>query len=254
MRYEDGLLVLSAGADELYLIEDATAETAGELTAAWQEGRIDAGSLSAATRALFDQLLAAGVVGTESPAEPLRVALRYVGDRRRELERAIAAELERHGVTVVATLEQSGLAVFVRTNGQLMDLYDRTPEWRTRQHLLVDAAYDHTISIGPLVFPGDTACLGCLAGRIGHYWGDGPPPATPAVQRHATLIASLLALELEKIATGDIGLINATVAWDLRGRQIRRNSVYKLPWCPFCGDPEPAEQLGSIDLPWTRGG
>ena len=72
------------------------------------------------------------------------------------------------------------------------------------------------------------------------------------MQRHATLVASLLAVELEKIAAGGLGLVNATISWDLRGWEIKRNAVYKLPWCPLCGEPEPAELLGSIDLSWTR--
>jgi hypothetical protein len=41
-------------------------------------------------------------------------------------------------------------------------------------------------------------------------------------------------------------VVNATVSWDLRGWAIKRNAVYKLPWCPLCGERDRVEQLGSI--------
>jgi bacteriocin biosynthesis cyclodehydratase domain-containing protein len=250
LRFEDGLLVLSAGADELYVLEDATTETGAELAAAWEEGSIDVDSLSHPAHELLTQLLAAGIIGTEPAKDGVaRVALQVVGDRVPALEQAIAAALAASDSLTHVALELSELAVYVRTNGRLMDVYDETPEWQLRPHLLLDAAFDHTISLGPLVFPGDTACLGCLAGRIVHYWGDLRPPPEPATLRHPTLIASLLALELEKVAAGDVGLVNTTIAWDVRSWQINRNAVYKLPWCPLCGELDPPEAVGSIDLP-----
>jgi bacteriocin biosynthesis cyclodehydratase domain-containing protein len=253
VRSESGLLILSAGADELYAIEDVPPDTAAELTAAWEREWVDRESLSPAATELFDQLVAAGIARAELPDEqPWKVTVRQVGDPLHELESALSAALETSAALEPAKLERSDFAVFVRTNGQLLGLYDGTPEWRHRPHLLLDAAYHHTISLGPLVFPGETACLACLAGRIGQYWGDAPPPQRPAVLGHTTLVASLVALELEKIAAGDYGLVNATISWDLRRWEIERNAVYKLPWCPFCGEPDAAEALGSIDLPWSR--
>ena len=251
---EGEFLLVSAGADELYTIESAAPDAGDELVAAWRSALIDRESLSAGARELLDQLVAAGIVRPELPeVSPWTVAFRLVGDRCGELERALADALEAGVALDQAELEDSDFVVFVRTTGRLADLYAEAPDWRQRPHLLLDAAYDHTVSLGPLVFAGDTACLGCLAGRIGHYWGDAPPPPKPAVQRHATLVASLLALEIEKIATGDYGLVNTTVSWDLRGREVTRSAVYKLPWCPFCGEPAAAaEPIGSIDLPWTR--
>jgi hypothetical protein len=251
LRSDGELLILSAGADEIYAIEDCTADAAAELTAAWEREAIDSASLSADAGRLVGRLVAAGIVEPELPAgRAWRVALRYVGDRPRPLERAFLAALESSLALEPSEPGCGDLAVVVRTNGRLTDLYDGTPE--PGPHLLLDVAFDHTVSLGPLVFPGDTACLGCLAGRIGRYWGDAPPPAAPTVQRHATLVASLLALALEKVAAGDTGLVNETVSWDLRRWEIARNAVYKLPWCPFCG--EERESLGSIDLPWARTG
>jgi bacteriocin biosynthesis cyclodehydratase domain-containing protein len=253
MRSESGLLILSAGADELYAIEDLAPETVAELEAAWQRDWVERTSYSPAAEEVLDQLVAAGIMRPELPdALPSKVAYRTVGDPLLELDHALAAALHASAALEAAELERSDVVVFVRTNGQLVRLYEETPGWRQRPHLLLDAAYHHTVSMGPLVFPGDTACLGCLAGRIGQYWGDPPPPASPAVLRQPTLVAALLAHELEKIAAGDYGLVNATVSWDLRGWEIKRNAVYKLPWCPFCGEPEAVEALGSIDLPWTR--
>ena len=253
LLYEGGLLVVSGGADELHAIDDATPEAAAELTEAWQSARLDREELSPAARELLDRLVTAGIARPElSEWPPRKVALLHVGDPSPELDGALLATLDASAALEAAELEECDFAVFVRTNGQLIGPYEGVPEWRRRPHLLLDTAYHHTISLGPLVFAGDTACLGCLGGRIGHLWGDAPPPARPAVQRHATLVASLLAVELEKIAAGDLGLVNATISWDLRRWEIKRNAVYKLPWCPLCGEPEAAELLGSIDLSWTR--
>ena len=253
LLYEGGLLVVSGGADELYAIDDATPEAAAELTEAWQSARLDREELSPAARELLDRLVTAGIARPElSEWPPRKVALLHVGDPSPELDGALLAALDASAALEAAELEECDFAVFVRTNGQLIGPYEGVPEWRRRPHLLLDTAYHHTISLGPLVFAGDTACLGCLGGRIGHLWGDAPPPARPAVQRHATLVASLLAVELEKIAAGYLGLVNATISWDLRRWEIKRNAVYKLPWCPLCDEPEAAELLGSIDLSWTR--
>jgi hypothetical protein len=250
---EGGLVVVSAGADELYAIDDATSEAAAELTEAWQARSIDREKLSPAARELLDRLVTAGIARPElSEWPPRKVALLQVGDPAPELDGALLDALGASDALEAAELDESDFAVFVRTNGALIGPYDGVPDWRERPHLLLDTAYHHTISLGPLVFADDTACLGCLGGRIGHLWGDAPPPARPAVQRHATLVASLLAVELEKIAAGDLGLVNATISWDLRRWDIKRNAVFKLPWCPLCGQEEPAELLGSIDLSWTR--
>jgi bacteriocin biosynthesis cyclodehydratase domain-containing protein len=252
LRHEDGLLLLSAGADELYAIEDVVPETAAELAAAWQRETLSYESLSAPARAVVEQLVTAGIVVPERlERRRWRVTSQCVGDGCSGLERAIRVALESSLAVEAGELEQSDLVVFVRTNGRLIDVYEGTPGWQARPHLLLDAAYEHTVSLGPLVFFGDTACLGCVAGRIGHYWGDVAPPPRPAVLRFPTLVAELLALELDKIAGGDTGLVNATVSWDLRGWAINRNAVYKLPWCPLCGDLEAPAQLGSIDLPWA---
>jgi bacteriocin biosynthesis cyclodehydratase domain-containing protein len=252
LQHEDGLLVLSAGADELFAIEDVRTDAAVELVEAWSAETIDADSLSAPTRDVFDRLVAAGIVTPAcSDARTSKVSLHVVGTAGAELADALDSALAASSALELVEAERSELVVFVRASGRLAELYDGAPEWQHRPHLLLDVAYDHTISLGPLVFPGDTACLGCLIGRIAHYWGDAPAPARPRMLRYPALIASLLALEVEKIAAGDIGLVNTTVSWDLRGWEIRRDAVYKLPWCPRCGEPDGGEAIGSIDLPWT---
>src|SRR5262249_5660979 len=78
LQHEDGLLVLSAGADELFAIEDVDPGAACELVDAWRSETIDAESLSAPARETFDRLVAAGVVTPARPepeARPSRVSL-----------------------------------------------------------------------------------------------------------------------------------------------------------------------------------
>jgi bacteriocin biosynthesis cyclodehydratase domain-containing protein len=110
-------------------------------------------------------------------------------------------------------------------------------------------AYHHTVSLGPLVVAGETACFACLAGRIGAAWGDPAPPERPAVLGGAGLAAALAVRELEAVAGGDVRLANATAAYDLASHRVLVETLYRLPWCPICGDRSAPE--GPIALPWA---
>lgn len=251
LEYEAGVLLLHGGADHLYGIEDVEADAAAELQALWRSEAPDVGQLSEKAQRLVPQLVEAGAIVPELHVGPPRVVeLAFVGDG----DPRLAEEIARVGATCGVELARGGtseLVVFVRTNGALRDVCTDSYLELRRPHLLLDTAFHHTLSLGPLVFPGDTACLGCLAGRIGHCWGDARPPARPAMQRHRVLLASILVLELEKIAAGDYGLANTTISWSVREHELERHSVYKLPWCPVCGDRGRVESPGSIGLPWA---
>ena len=251
MTWDYGVLLLHAGADEIYAFEDVDEETATELLDAWWAAEIRPERLSVRAVDAFRQLLAAGVLRSgRHPVESLEVALVPVGDRSEALHGEVLRQLAAVGMSVVDRGDER-LTVYLRTNGQLRELY--APEFALpeRPHILVDCAYAHTVSLGPLVFPSHAACLGCLSGRIDHSWGDTLPPSQPAMLEHPALIAALISFELEAIAAGDCTLVNASVAWDLRARTSRRDSIYKLPWCPFCRDAaRPAD--GRVALPWAR--
>ena len=247
---DGALLIFSAGADEAYAIDDLASETAAEVEELWADRSVSADDLSPDALATVLSLAAAGIV-KRIPAEkraPIDVA---VEGAPAALVAALRRSADPAAVRFVDPDAGSDLAVVVRTTGRLTEILDAGYRNRLLPHLLLDLAYAHTVSLGPLVFRGETACLGCLTGRIAQLWGDPEPPARPAVQQQTELIAALLLAELERYARGDYSLANATVAWNLRERSVQRNAVYRLPWCPFCADEAP-EPLASLPLPWLE--
>jgi bacteriocin biosynthesis cyclodehydratase domain-containing protein len=186
------------------------------------------------------------VAGPEEPPEPRAVAVRWVGKPDEGLEQLLSA-----GIAASAALSfgegEGGLLLYVRTTGRLVEAYD-APEPVSTPHLLLDVAYHHTVSLGPLVVAGETACLACLAGRIGQLWGDSQPPSRPAMLDSPGLAAALAVRELEKTSGGDVRLAGATAAYDFDSHQVNIGAVYRLPWCPVCGDG--GEIDGRIELAW----
>lgn len=239
---DDGALILSGGADQLLALQGVDRSTATEIAELWSGGPQPA---SRRGLEIAGQLADLGILRrTLATAAPLRVAVAGSSD----LSAAIRTVLAKMLIPAVAG-DEADLMIFVRTSGRLVDVYadgvlPRTP------HLLIDAAYHHTFSIGPLVVPGDTACLACLAGRIGNRWGDPPSPERPAVQRSLALLAEIAALEVERIASGDLGLAGQTVAYDFERRRIVSGNVYSLPWCPVCG----SRDEGDGRIPFSGGG
>lgn len=242
--FEDGVLLVSGGADAVYAFPDLDHHDALALAEAWRSGSLDPSGFSTDVREAIFRLRDLGAVrGKAREVTSVGVELRFVGDPLREL----SGELEQHGLHAVA--EHADLVVFVRTNAGLGETCAAGYEALRAPHLLLDLGFHHTLSLGPLVFPGETACLACLVGRIARSWGDARPPERPAVTKHASLAAALLALEVESFAAGDHRLVNETVSISLDRLETRRGSVHRLPWCPVCR--EEATPLGSIPLPWA---
>lgn len=243
LLYEQGSLVFSAGADRLYALRDVAEEAAQELIG----HALGDGELSPQARDLLDRVTAGALLDPPQDPEPRRVALRWAGDRNVALEGRLRAFVD-ESPWLFAEAREADLLLVVRTNAPLTDIYD-SPAALREPHLLLDLAYHHTISLGPLVLAEETACLACLAGRIGHTWGDPEPPPEPRALEAANLAAALAAHELERVALGDLTLVNATVTHDLERREATKAAVYRLPWCPICGDG--GATPGRIELPWA---
>jgi len=194
------------------------------------------------------ELIEAGAIESPGDAVMSAVELRWVGRPDEALDRHVRLGVDESDLLRQAT-EDADLMLLVRTTGRLVEAYDDA-EPIAIPHLLLDVAYHHTVSIGPLVVAGETACLACLAGRIGRLWGDPPPPPRPAILRSPALAVGLAVLELERAAAGDLRLAGRTAAYDLESHDVTTGSVYKLPWCPVCGDRAQAD--GRIALPWAE--
>jgi bacteriocin biosynthesis cyclodehydratase domain-containing protein len=249
--HDPGLLVLHAGADELFAIEDVSDAVAAELLALWSEPVMDPGSLSRAAGDVFEQLKAAGIVRNVVAARrEYALGVRWAGSRDRALAEALAAALPAR-IALAGAGEEADLVLFVRTDGTLAQLTEDGYAQLATPHLLLDLAFGHTICLGPLVFAGQTACLACLAGRISHRWGDLQPPPRPRMTEHPALAAGLAALAVGEILLRDgRSLVNRTVAHDFATHGVRCDSVYRLPMCPACSTGA-APRSGSIELPWA---
>jgi hypothetical protein len=230
---EGGTLRARAGADHLFALEDV----ADDVTAALLARPLFRPATVGAGADVFDQLVTLGAVRPEiSPAgDPMETSLVWAGD-------PVAAVADGVGPQLAAALlsDRPALVVYVRTTATLTATAELAAAGPPVPHLLVDVAYHHTVSLGPLVVPGDTSCLSCLVMRVSPAWGDEPPPPRPAATRRPELLAAVVAAEIDKVAGGDTGLVNRTVALNLTTWRTTEGTLLKAPWCPACGRVEPA--------------
>lgn len=166
----------------------------------------------------------------------------------------IASVGDPHNLTLSTQVDSKRAAflVIVRTTStyaQLLENIAYQDIWQP--HIFIDLAFHHTVSIGPLVFPGETACIACLQGRISTRWGDEQPPEGPRASRlHATIASALLELELDKVAHDDTSLTNKTVSWNFQDRTTRQDQLLKVPFCPICSRGKTSSD-GKLMLPWV---
>jgi hypothetical protein len=238
-------LVLSAGADAMYTIDDVDPLVADEVMAWWRDSVCDPALLSVETKRLFNQMLTAGAITLEPNDESHRVGIRFVGPEIADLIKLAPPS----GPWAWADGGDIDLLCIVRTGGRLRDLVDEEYYRLKTPHVLIDVAYEHTVALGPLVYPGDTACIGCLVGRVTHFWGDPAPPEQPRVAGNVPLIAGLIDEVVCGAITAKSELVNATVAHDFASHRATRNSLYKLPQCPGCSQGVPISP-GRMPLPW----
>ncbi|MEK8031990.1 hypothetical protein AACH06_14275 [Ideonella sp. DXS29W] len=242
----DDHLVVSAGADEVYLVDEAPADTLATLMQAWQDQRCGSLANDPVVGAAVRQLRRLGALlpadALHHTAQP-RAALRWFGQPWPELESA----LQRHGWRWD---DDAALQLCVRTDASWAEMlhdYQHQPPRRT--HVLLDLAYHHTLCLGPLVVPGQTACLACFGHRVAHRWGDLPPPPAPA-NRHR--LAGIAALMADHVTLGS-RCVEASLALDLRQFSITRSPAYLQPGCNVCASQRTSPpDTGSLALPWVN--
>lgn len=252
-RIDDGRLVLSGGADALFLVDEVDAAGAARLHRMWHEGTLEALDEEPALRAVLDAFAQAGAIARARPAVHgvLRVGVAFAGDRDEAVAGLLAERGAAHGLALVDG-EAAEIVLVWRTNGDLLGAAKAAPA--RKPHLLVDVAYHHTLSLGPLVWPGETACIGCLAGRIAGAWGDPSPPSAPAAGAARELVAALALDRLRQFANaGTIpSLVERAVSLDLETLASRSDRVHRLPWCPSCFPERTPWGTGAFALPWSR--
>ncbi|NTV38774.1 MAG: TOMM precursor leader peptide-binding protein [Demequinaceae bacterium] len=225
---QGAMLRLSGGADALYEVD--TESTAPSVFATvGHEGSFTRSDLSSTDARVLDQLLTAEIVVPVVNVSPmLRVHKR--GDD-------APLDLPDLAKWVTAT-EEADLLVVVRTGSPLPNLLEALDYANvTTPHLLIDAGFHHTVSIGPLVFPGETACLACLHGRVTERWGVAEEPPEPlAAHDYGALVAALAAAEIARFAAGDTSLAHKTVVWNMAERTATSHQLLRVALCAMCGD------------------
>lgn len=228
---EGPVLYVSGGADAMYAVELSNSEPSEYAISA---RKIDKNKLRKSDEEIFEQLFTAGII-------------RVLGNKKPALSVAIVGDSVPFGFSwsdSIKTVKRSSSADIVlvvrysSTQGAIAHKYYRT----NKPYIYVDVAYHHTISIGPLVYAGETACIGCLFGRIMNRWGDAKPPKEPALSEHWRLINTLIESELIKYRNGDTSLVGTVVAWDVIARSVVADKLLKSSACPQCGDTSSIDQ------------
>ncbi|MGH8039382.1 MAG: hypothetical protein ACREPC_02235 [Stenotrophomonas sp.] len=247
------LLLVSGGADELYVVDEADTPTVVErILGHWQDDTLAVLQDDAECGPAVRQLIRLGVL---APAPAVRSVQRYALDWLGEPLPGLADAFDQHGNAALQRVEISAdpeLLVLVRHGlGWEAALARYRARMPTQPHLLLDLSYHHTLALGPYVVPGQTACVYCLGNRVMRRWGEAPVPALPAVAAHPARIAALVAPLLDQPQLL-LGYLERCVWLDLHRLHGERDRVVRLPWCPACQGGEtwlPAP----LSLPWAAG-
>jgi hypothetical protein len=256
---EDGKLLITKGADEIYLIEELTGKDSEIIYESYKNRKIHeikANTTDEKILGVISKLEKAGVIykkseGTDS-SKPVNFSVIWIGNPNQKVFSLLEQFSKNTEQLRFATgVNSPDILIMIRTSTKLAEAMKDYKKIKL-PHLFVDIAYDHTLSLGPLVFPGETACLGCFIGRITRNWGDAEPPQLPNVSDSHELIASMI---LEQMRTFQkIGscpeLIEKATTFNLSDLTTKTDSVFRLPWCPICYPDKLKEGLGSFELPW----
>lgn len=243
-------LLVQAGADEVYLIDEAPPALHARLIELCVGGDAAAWANDPQLGAALRQLRRLGALVPEGAQRPFEADARLVWFGV-ECE-ALVEGLSRQGWRLASVSDDAPLTLLVRTSASWAELLQQYPAWHRRgPHLLVDLAHHHTLSVGPLVVPGQTACVSCLGQRVLQRWGDLQPPPEPEMLRRAAGVAALLS---DVVRLGP-ELVERVAALDLRQLRLSRHHVHVQPGCPVCQASrrdEDAELAPPFNLPWVR--
>lgn len=246
------LLLVSAGADELYVVDEAdTPEIIERILAHWHSDTLPTLQNDAECGPAVRQLLRLGVLAPESSVHTVqRYALGWLGAPLPDLAAAFDAHAG-DGLQRVS-VEQAELLVLVR-HGRNWEqaLADYREQMPRQPHLLVDLSYHHTLALGPYVVPGQSACVYCLGNRVLRRWGDAAIPPQPAAATPPARIAALVAPLLDQPQLL-LGYLERSVWLDLHRLHGERDRVVRLPWCPACGHGHGGKPA-PLALPWQSG-
>ena len=252
MFLEGKKLFITKGADEVYYLDEVKEERATAIYEAYRDDALD--TLPGDAGEVIARLERAGVIYQkkfEADERALKVAIHYFGTPPEALANEILSVLtKRKHITVVDAGNGCDVLLMIRVNVPLSNLLENYAGV-TVPHLLIDLGYANTISLGPLVHKGETACLGCFIGRLAKNWGDPVPPIEPGMALKPELVASFIVEKMEAYAThGNCpDLVNGAWHFNVATFDARHDKVYTLPWCPIC---QVSTDNPKMDLPWIN--
>lgn len=245
VHQEENSLIISGGADARFEIELENSKSSFFSTL--KSGTsFTRDSLNEVDQRVLEELVTAEIVVPELQKNKiLRVAIFGDDSKLNPISNA--------NIKIVKSNQDYDLALIVRTSSTYADLLNGVNyQSIIKPHLFVDAAFHHTLSIGPFVFPAETACIACLQGRISTRWGDSkPPPQTLVANKYEKVIPELISTELVRILNDDTSLTNKTVSWNFQDRTTKKEQLLKVPMCPVCAQNR-IDQSGALALPWGK--
>lgn len=242
IKKQDNNLILYGGADSIFSIEieDGNESFFESLT---HNQKFTSDSLDIFDKRIFEQLLTAEII-KPSIKTKTKSTVAIIGD---DIDLNLTGSEQ---LAFTDNMSPHDYLLIVRSTSSYSGLLKKINYYNIKKvHLFFDVAFNHTISIGPLVFPGETACLACLTGRISNRWNDDTPPPMPSMTiNNHDLIKGIIISELTKIIDGDTSLINKTVSWNFQNRTVESYQLLKVPLCPICNQNK-FDLNGKIMLP-----
>lgn len=246
------LLLVSGGADELYVVDEADTPTIVErILDHWRNDTLAVLQDDAECGPAVRQLIRLGVL---APLQAVPKVQRYALDWLGEPVPGLADAFDRHAsadLQRVDAVADAELLVLVRHGlGWEQALAHYRARMPAQPHLLLDLSHHHTLALGPYVVPGQSACVYCLGNRVLRRWGEAAVPAMPAVAAQPARIAALVAPLLDQPPLL-LGYLERSVWLDLHRLHGERDRVLRLPWCPACQSGEAFPP--PLSLPWQSG-
>jgi hypothetical protein len=234
-----------AGDDERFGLSELDIVEATPLLNAWIANSFTSlETASAVTRKALEKLRILGAVTSGLPPthKALHVFVMALGEGAQTTVSVLQSFVRSH-LQISSSLDQINtvdfdLAIVIRSGGSYEDLLTSTRALATIPHLLVDASFHHTISIGPLVVPGISACLRCLTTRLANRWGETTPPAQPKVSESPELLAALALHEILVWQEGLSLLVGKVRQIDTHTWHTATDTLLRTTPCHRCSESE----------------
>ncbi|PID33054.1 hypothetical protein CR969_02760 [Candidatus Saccharibacteria bacterium] len=188
---------------------------------------IDSSSLKDDQVAEFEQLLSAGIIEPKfKPSSKYTVYVEYDGLSIK------LAESKKIKFTDDKTKADRALIICYKSN--LGKIVNKIADLEL-PHLFIDVSFHHTVSLGPIVVPHQTACVSCLYGRLRERWGITDPVKQPlVVNQYPDLVKEIINTELDRFLDGDMSLVGKTCSIDIVNRKTLDQKLLTVNDCPYC--------------------